>query len=182
MTPALWEALALLPQRMASAPARVMLEAIQRQEDPEKRRRQMVLVDGKLVPRGAARGLLQFERGGGVSSVLRTPATREFALLVCDARGVAHNAKAVHEAMEHDDVLCYAFGRLLLWADPAPLPRIGDEAGAFALYQRTWRPGAYTRGTEEQRGKLRTKWQGNYRAAVESVSPQITHDCRNAAP
>ena len=38
---------------------------------------------------GPARGLWQFERGGGVAGVLRHAASRDHALSVCDARRVA---------------------------------------------------------------------------------------------
>ena len=44
-------------------------------------------------------------------------------------------------ALEHDDVLAAAFGRLLLWTDPRAPPAVGDESGAWALYLRCWRPG-----------------------------------------
>ena len=42
---------------------------------------------------------------------------------------------------EWDDVLAAAFARLLLFTDPAKLPKLGDADGAWQLYLRTWRPG-----------------------------------------
>jgi hypothetical protein len=146
------EALAILPQKMDTLPARVMLDVIQRQEDPLKRRRQW--------PTGPGRGLWQFEQDGGVAGVLEHPASADLAKLVCEARGIPAERAIVWNALEHDDVLAAAFARLLLWTDPKPLPRIGDEAGAWSLYIRTWRPGK----------PWPAKWPANYRAAVESVT------------
>lgn len=129
MTPAL----ALLPARMSTAAAEVMLLSITQQEDPEQRRRQW--------PTGPARGLWQFELAGGVRGVLNHPASRQHALAVCVARGVAPDPAAVWAALERDDVLAAAFARLLLWTDPQALPATNDPAGGWALYERTWRPG-----------------------------------------
>lgn len=93
---------------------------------------------------GPARGLWQFERGGGVAGVLRHHSTRghivgplaKRGLPAPDAFGAAY---PVWEAIERDDTLAAIFARLLLFSDPAPLP---DESGAaYALYLRTWRPG-----------------------------------------
>jgi hypothetical protein len=47
----------------------------------------------------------------------------------------------VWAALERDDVLAFAFGRLLLWTDPKPLPGEHDAASGWDLYVRTWRPG-----------------------------------------
>lgn len=93
---------------------------------------------------GPARGLWQFERGGGVAGVLRHPATRGHivgplarrGLPPPDASGASYPA---WEALETDDVLAAIFARLLLLSDPAPLP--SDHATAAGLYLRTWRPG-----------------------------------------
>ena len=38
-------------------------------------------------------------------------------------------------------MLAAAAARLLLFTDPKRLPQLGDEAGAWALYLRVWRPG-----------------------------------------
>lgn len=126
-------ALALLPARMSSAPAEIMLLAITQQEDPDQRRRQW--------PAGPARGLWQFEQGGGVRGVLNHKSSRAHALSVCAARSVVPEPPAVWAALEDDDVLAAAFARLLLWTDPKPLPGANDPAGGWALYERTWRPG-----------------------------------------
>lgn len=49
------------------------------------------------------------------------------------------------------------------------LPKVGAEDDAWALYVRTWRPGAYARGTPAQRADLRAKWSRNYAPAVDEV-------------
>lgn len=74
---------------------------------------------------------------------------------------------AVWQAIERDDVLACALARLLLYTDPSRLPDLGDEAGAWDLYLRTWRPGAYSRGNAVQRTELRKKWASNYAAVLE---------------
>lgn len=143
-------ALALLPARMSSPQAEIMLLVIGLQESNLTHRRQIG---------GPARGLLQFERGGGVAGVLRHAASRDHAVRVCDARSVQPVADQVYQQLEHDDVLAMAFGRLLLWTDPQPLPAIHDPDGAWDLYLRTWRPGKPHRHT----------WDRHYAAAVREV-------------
>ena len=157
-------ALLLLPAKMESPQAVVMLLAITRQEDPEQRRRQW--------PTGPARSLWQAEQGGGMVTGLlryRVESIRELATGLCVVRGVAPAAADVWEAIEHDEILAAGLARLLLYTDPARLPALGDEAGAWDLYLRTWRPGAYSRGDAAQRAALRKKWAANYAAALEAV-------------
>lgn len=125
-------AYALLPARMRSPRATLMLLAIGLQESRFLHRRQIG---------GPARGYLQFERDGGVRAVLRHPVTKIHAITLCAARGVLAAPQQVYDAIEHDDVLAAGFARLLLYSDPAPLPALGDEAGAWSYYLRNWRPG-----------------------------------------
>ena len=125
-------ALSLLPAKMDSAAARCQMLAIGLQESRFLHRRQIG---------GPARGFWQFEKGGGVRGVLFHATTQEQAQVVCKARGVPATMDAVYEALDKDDVLAAAFARLLLWTDPRPLPALGDAGTAWALYQRTWRPG-----------------------------------------
>ncbi|ASL27341.1 hypothetical protein [Azotobacter chroococcum] len=125
-------ALALLPARMNSPQAEALLLAIGLQESSLIHRRQVG---------GPARGLWQFEQGGGVRGVLLHPLSRPHALAVCEARGIAPVPSAVYAVLEHDDILAAAFARLLLWTDPAPLPEVGEVANGWDYYQRTWRPG-----------------------------------------
>lgn len=122
----------LLPSKMASPQATAMLLAIGLQESRLHYRRQI---------RGPARGLWQFEKGGGVAGVLRHEASREHALRVTRQRTITAGRTEVYHALEFDDILAAAFARLLLWTDPAPLPALGDVHSSWAYYLRNWRPG-----------------------------------------
>lgn len=156
-------ALALLPARMSGQQAEVLLLAIGLQES--------LLIHQRQI-RGPARGLWQFEQGGGTAGVLSHPQTRDLAAQVCRARGVTPTQAAVQEALAgEDDVLDAALARLLMWTDRPPLPALQDVEGGWQLYLRTWRPGAYTRGTPAQRAALRAKWGRNYGTALREVLP-----------
>lgn len=144
-------ALALLPARMSSPQAEIMLLAIGLQESR--------LIHQHQIG-GPAHGLWQFEEYGGVKGVFRHPASKELALMVCRARGIKPTINDLFEALDdEDDVLDAAFARLLLWTDPRPLPAIHDVAGAWELYLRTWRPGKPHRHT----------WDALYARAVREV-------------
>ena len=148
--------LALLPPQMGTRPARVLLHAINLQENPTRLEQQV---------KGPARGDYQFERGGGVKGVMTHAASKRLAEEVCRARGVAFNAESIYQAIGRDPVLAAALARLLLWTDPKPLPAAGDEQGAWELYLRVWRPGAYARQPDE----LRAKFKRNHAAALKAV-------------
>ena len=139
----------LLPSRMASAAATVMLLSIGLQESRFAHRRQIG---------GPARGFWQFELGG-VVGVMNHPATRIYAVDVCGERGIKPVARDVYNALEHDDVLAAAIARLNLWWDPAPLPGVSETEAAWRLYLRTWRPGKPHRKT----------WDVLHRQAVDVV-------------
>lgn len=156
-------ALGLLPARMSGQQAEVLLLAIGLQES--------LLIHQRQI-RGPARGLWQFEQGGGTAGVLSHAQTRDLAAQVCRARGVNPTPAAVQEALAgEDDVLDAALARLLMWTDRPPLPALQDVEGGWQLYLRTWRPGAYTRGTPAQRAELRAKWGRNYGTALREVLP-----------
>ena len=138
-------ALALLPARMRSDAAEVLLLAIGLQESRFQHRRQLVGTPPR--PTGPATGFWQFERGGGVIGVLQHRASRDHALTLCAARGVEPVSQSVWQALQHDDVLAAGFARLLLWTDPHRLPALGDAQAAWDLYIRTWRPGKPHRQT-----------------------------------
>lgn len=158
-------ALALLPPGMDTPAARVMLLAIGLQESRFEHRRQ--LVGRPPRPVGPAKSFWQGEEGGGmVHGVRLHAATRAHAAALYRARSVAATDRAIWDAIEYDDVLAAGLARLLLWSDPKALPVVGDEAGAWALYLRTWRPGAWDRGTTVQRAELRQKWAGHYLQAA----------------
>ena len=153
-------ALKLLPAKMSGRRAEQMLLSIGLQESRLIHRRQIG---------GPARGLWQFEKGGGVRGVLEHPTTQALARSVCQARGVPATDAAVYASLEHDDVLAAAFARLFLWTDPAPLPAVGEVQQAWTLYLRTWRPGAHSRGDAAAKASLRQKWAKNYGKALEAV-------------
>ena len=154
---AITPAMAMLPAAMDSAQARVMLLAIGLQESRLTARCQIVNGGGK----GPARGLWQFERGGGCAGIVRHEASRFWTAEVCKARGVEFSAAGIWAALETDDILAAACARLLLFTDAKALPAIGDEQGAWALYAyRCWRPGKPHPET----------WPANYAAAVDAVN------------
>lgn len=136
------QALGHLPLKMDTPKARFMLLAIGYQESKMKARFQVPRGIHPVGTKGPARGLWQFERGGGTHGVMRHEASRDFAKSVCDSRDVEWNATAIWERFEHDDVLACAFARLLLWTDPRPLPGRDEIAKGWECYYRNWRPGA----------------------------------------
>lgn len=151
------QALALLPPKLDTEAARVQLLAIGLQECGLRERIQRVNGGGQ----GPARGLQQFELGGGVRGVMNHPASRDLAAQVCLARRIGGaTSSVVWGELATDDVLAFAFGRLLLLTDPKPLPALGDEEGAWAYYQRNWRPGK----------PHPERWPGNYQAALAAVT------------
>lgn len=126
-------AAALLPAKMDSAPARAMLLAIGLQESRFLHRRQIG---------GPARGFWQFERGGGVSGVLRHPASRPLlGLALPELFYESAETGYLHEAIAHHDVLACVFARLLLWTLPGKLPERGEHDGSWEQYLDAWRPG-----------------------------------------
>lgn len=136
--------LALLPLKMDSIEARVMLVAIAQQESGLRHRFQVV--QGKPGAKGPARSLYQAERGskasrGGVWGVYLHEASSAHLQRVCQERDVAFTPDAIYAAIEVDDVFASAFARLLLWTDAKALPKPNDAAGAWECYMRVWRPG-----------------------------------------
>ena len=165
-------ALSQLPNAMDTPDARQMLYTPGFQESLLLHRRQIIKKGGKLVPEGPAKGLWQFERGGGCRGVLEHWSTRDLARSLCVAHGVHATPQAVWDALEFNDVLAASMARLLLWTDPKPLPKrneAGAEEAGWAYYLRTWRPGAWTRGNAEQRAELRAKWHRCWESAIKVV-------------
>lgn len=162
-------ALALLPSIMDTPSARVLLLAFGLQESRFEHRDQLEK-GGKNTALGPALSFWQFERAGGVLGVLQHKASRIHAVRICTARGVAADSRSVWERMATDDVLGAAFARLLIWTDPIAMPAPTDEEAAWRLYLRTWRPGAYERGSESQRQELRAKFAKNHTAARQFVT------------
>lgn len=145
--------LALLPVTMRTAHRKVLLYATSRQENPKRLPKQVG---------GPAVSDYQFESGGGVRGVLEHPSTAALAASVCKARGLTASRLTVYEALQHDQVLAAAFAGLLYYTDAGRLPAVGDEQGAWDVYLRTWRPGAFKRQPEE----LRAKWSKSYNDAM----------------
>lgn len=156
--------LSLLPEKMRDARARVLLFATNRQENPNRSPRQIISKDGKLVAEGPAVGDYQFEKGGAVVDVMTRATSRTLAGQVLALRGVQPSTTAVFKALQTDPVLAAALARLNYYNDPKALPDLGDESGNWALYLRTWRPGAYARQPQE----LRAKWRGSYADAMKA--------------
>lgn len=122
--------LALLADKYDTQAARVMLAVIAFQESNFHHRRQI---------KGPARGLWQFERGGGVVGVMRHRSTEAAARELCDMRGIPFDSETIYNSLEFDDLLACGFARLLLWTHPKALPT--DPAPAWQYYLDVWRPG-----------------------------------------
>lgn len=142
-------AFSLLPVKMDSDAARVMLLAIGLQESRLKYRAQKV--HGDPYAKGPARGLWQFERGGGVFGVMNHRHTKELAKSLCVARSQCFDSVLIHARLEYDDILAAGFARLLLFTDPRPLPDLdADHDETWAYYIRNWRPGKPHRDTWDE--------------------------------
>lgn len=135
--------LALLPMKMDSMEARVMLVSIAQQESGLAHRYQVL---NGTTAKGPARGLYQFERGskasrGGVWGVYLHEGSSAHLQRVCDERDVAFTPDSIYAAIETDDLFSTAVARLMLWTDPKPLPKPSDSEAAWETYTRIWRPG-----------------------------------------
>lgn len=154
--------LAMLPMKMGTVEAQVMLIAIALQESELAIRHQRV--QGKPDAKGPARGLLQFEKGtpksrGGIWGVYLHQSSSGTLKDVCDARGIAFDADSIYAGVEADDVFAVAVARLLMWTDSKPLPKVGDTMGAWECYERIWRPGK----------PKPAKWPRNHAVAVTTI-------------
>lgn len=129
----------LLPAKMGSQEARVMLLTTALQESGLLHRYQ--LVQGRPGVKGPARGLWQFERGGGVRGVLTHSASAGLAKEIQAKLGHGVGIDNAYQALEKDDVFAAVMARLLYYTDPYNLPEIGQAQRAWRLYERTWRPG-----------------------------------------
>lgn len=145
-------ALGYLPAKMRSKEALVMMIAIGLQESR--------LIYRKQVPNGPAKGLWQFERGGGVKGVLNHASSSRLARSITFDLIGSTLADIVHDELEFNDILAAILCRLLLWTDPKALPKTSDSQGAWDLYLRIWRPGK----------PHRRSWDDFHKQAVEFVS------------
>ena len=141
----------LLPPKLDSLQAKAMMIAIAMQESRWDERRQIG---------GPARGFWQFELGG-IKGVLLHHASRPIIEAVLDRLDYDHQPATSYAAIEHNDVLAFAYARCLLWTLPDPLPERNNPAGGWDQYTSAWRPGKPWRQT----------WDGFYRAAWEMADP-----------
>lgn len=152
MHEAVLPAYALLPPKMSSPAASVMVLAIGLQESDFMYRRQL--------GNGPAVSFWQMEEGGGVHGVMFHPATHAFARHVAAARGVSWDQHAIYERLKSDDALGAAWARLLLYTDRAPLPGVHAEPEeAWQYYKRNWKPGK----------PHREKWDACHLAAIHQI-------------
>lgn len=154
----------LLPARYNSPERTVLLLAFGAQESRFEHTDQIDKAGTDVL--GPALGWWQFERGGGVVGVLSHRSTAKLAQALCVARDVLAAPRDAWRALKDDQVFAAGMAALLIYTDPEPLPRIGDVDGAFSLYLRTWRPGAWTNGTPAKRQALRNKFSRNYDDAL----------------
>lgn len=166
MTPALLlrgvvrPVLALMGGAYASREAETMLLAIAVQESGLRHRRQ-IGQDGRPLEH-LARGLWQFERGGGVRGVLEHSTTKAAAAEAARLLLYPAEPAAIHEALADNDQLACVWARLLLWTLPQPLPAIGQEEVAWHQYVQAWRPGK----------PHRPRWTDAYAIAVKATEPR----------
>jgi hypothetical protein len=122
-------------------------------------------IGGKPMPE-LARGWHQLEKRGGVAEIIAHKALGWVRTQIVKM-GYPLDADALHYALAYDQRLSSLCARGLLWLDPAAL--VDDREVAFELYLRRWRPGAWTRGTEEGRAELRKRWKTSWRLAGEAI-------------
>lgn len=121
----------LLPPKLDSAEAKAMLMAIAMQESRWDHRRQIG---------GPARGFWQFEFGG-IKGVLAHKASQPLIHAVLDRLDYDHVPDTSYVAIEHNDVLAFAYARCLLWTLPGALPARGEAGEGWEQYIEAWRPG-----------------------------------------
>ncbi len=147
--------LRLLPAKMDSPEARILLVAIGLQESRFQHRFQL----GFEPEDAPARSFWQFERGGGVRGVLQHHTTHKVAHRVCDVLRIPADEDACYDAIAFNDALAAAFARLLLWTVPKPIPIVGKISEAWDYYVEGWRPGK----------PHRESWADLYRQAISIV-------------
>jgi hypothetical protein len=143
------------------AAARLFLLASALQETGLQHRAQVVA--GRPTAAGPARGWWQFEEptvGLLLQHSVSAPRLRQ----LCGAAWVRPEPDDIWRAIEGHDLLAVGVARLLLLTDPQPVPTTEIE-GWTCYAERLWRPGAWSRGSVQQRQQLRAKWSENWRAA-----------------
>jgi len=148
--------------------ARAMLYAIGLQESGLIHRFQISFRNDGSRFRGPARGMWQFEMGGGVAGVMahRTTATVAQAFAAEFVGSNATNNGAIWATLAYEDILAAVFARLLLWTLPRALPpsTLAGQDDAWRQYLETWRPGR----------PWPDKWHNNWRAALDIIKEPLT--------
>jgi len=127
----------LLPPKLDTIEAKAMIFAIPMQESRWDERRQIG---------GPAHGFAQFEFGG-IRGVLNHKASGPLIRGVLDRLDYDYAPETSFTAIEHNDVLCLAYMRCLLWTVPQALPGRGETEEAWEQYVEAWRPGKPYRKT-----------------------------------
>ena len=151
----IWKATAaLLPEKLDTKEAWAMMFAIAMQESRLDERRQIG---------GPARGFWQFEFGG-IKGVLQHKASQPLIFAVLDRLDYDHTPNTSFTAIEHNDVLAFAYARCLLWTLPWTLPGPVEVQEGWNQYIDAWRPGKPHRAT----------WDAFYTQAWETVEKKTT--------
>lgn len=108
-----------------------MLMAIAMQESRFDERRQIG---------GPARSFWQFEFGG-IKGVLNHKASAPLIRSVLTQLDYDYAPDSSYNAIEHNDVLAFAYARCLLWTLPNPLPKRDEVEEGWTQYVEAWRPG-----------------------------------------
>lgn len=143
---------AMLPPKLDTQAAWAMLFAISQQESRLDERRQIG---------GPARSFWQFELGG-IRGVLNHQASQPLIRTVLDRLDYNYDPQTSYTAIEHNDVLAFAYARCLLWTLPGALPTAQQPDQGWAQYIDAWRPGKPHRAT----------WDAFYRKAWEVAPPK----------
>jgi hypothetical protein len=141
--------------------AHAQLLAIALQETKLTSRAQIIEPYGCPITTRPAHGWYQFEgnKNQALDLVMRNPATIDAVHQACDYQGVEMALDHVWWAVYGNDWLATVMARLLLWLDPHPLPKLGNEQEAWDLYIRCWQPGKPHPET----------WAENYAEAVDVI-------------
>ena len=97
-------------------------------------------LDARRQIGGPARGFWQFELGG-IHGVLNHKATQPIIRSVLDRLDYNYQPETSYAAIEHNDVLAFAYARCNLWWLPAPLPAQHEAGEGWEQYLESWRPG-----------------------------------------
>jgi len=127
--------LLFLPEEMRAEQAAFLLTVVAGVESARTARYQI---------KGTAHSFFQFERIG-VAGLMGQPVTSLTLRDACLTFVVPYDAQTIYDVITWCDALATICARLLLWADPKPIPEIGDVEESWVPYQPCWRPGKLDR-------------------------------------